>query len=129
MMSRAVLDSSALLSVLNREAGSEKLSAELLTRAVCSTVNVAEVHTKLVSRGLTETDAWIASTSVVEDLAEFSLHQARIAGRLVSQTRGQGLSLGDRACLALAIELDLPVYTADRSWKQLTLPIRIHVIR
>ena len=38
-------------------------------------------------------------------------------------------SLGDRACLALGISLGAPVYTADKSWKQLKLPIRIHVIR
>jgi PIN domain nuclease of toxin-antitoxin system len=38
-------------------------------------------------------------------------------------------SLGDRACLALGILLGAPVYTGDKSWKQLNLPIRIHVIR
>ena len=45
------------------------------------------------------------------------------------QTRALGLSLGDRACLALAVALNAPVYTADRTWKKLKLGTRIHVIR
>src|SRR6516162_11775931 len=53
------------------------------------------------------------------------------AGRcsLVAQSRGLGLSLGDRAYLALGIALHAPVYTADRAWKGLKLDVPIHVIR
>jgi PIN domain nuclease of toxin-antitoxin system len=59
----------------------------------------------------------------------FTAHQARIAGTLIQRIRSLGLSLGDRACLALAIELDAPVYTTDRLWKKLKLGIPIHVLR
>jgi PIN domain nuclease of toxin-antitoxin system len=59
----------------------------------------------------------------------FDEQQARIAGDLVAQTRPIGLSLGDRACLALGIALKLPVYTAEKSWKKLKLGVPIHVIR
>jgi len=128
-MSRIVLDSSAVLAVLNGEAGAEKLSAELLSTAVCSTVNLAEVHGKLVSRGLSENEAWMATVCPIDSAMDFTAEQARIAGRLISETRGLGLSLGDRACLALGIHLRVPVYTADRSWKNLKLPVRIQVIR
>jgi PIN domain nuclease of toxin-antitoxin system len=128
-MSRVVLDSSAVLAVLNGEAGAEKLSAELLSTAICSTVNLAEVHGKLVSRGLSEYDAWTAAVYTIHSAVDFTTEQARIAGRLISDTRAFGLSLGDRACLALGIHLRVPVYTADRSWKNLKLPVRIHVIR
>jgi len=51
------------------------------------------------------------------------------AGALIAQTRELGLSLGDRACLALAIAREATVYTADRAWKDLSLQIRIEVIR
>jgi len=48
---------------------------------------------------------------------------------LLPQTRSLGLSLGDRACLALGIVLKAPIYTADRAWKDLRLKVSIHVIR
>ncbi len=51
------------------------------------------------------------------------------AGDLITETRPLGLSLADRACLALGLDLKVPVYTADRSWKNLKVGVRIHVIR
>jgi len=128
-MNRIVLDSSALLAVLNGEPGAEKLTPELVSIATCSTVNLAEVHSKLVSRGVTESDAWSATSYGVEEPEPFTVEHARIAGRLTSETRAFGLSLGDRACLALGIYLGAPVYTAEKSWKKLSLPISVHVIR
>jgi len=128
-VNKVVLDSSALLALLNREPGAEKLTAELLSIATCSTVNLAEVHSKLVSRGLSESDAWTAATSPVSELVDFTAAHAQIAGDLVRHTRPFGLSLGDRACLALGMDLGVPVYTADRSWKKLHLPMKINVIR
>ena len=128
-MSRIVLDSSALLAILNREAGADKLTPGLLTDATVSTVNLAEVQSKLVSRGLDPEDAWDAAIGPVRESEPFTIEQARIAGDLVAQTRPLGLSLGDRACLALGIALGAAVYTADQSWKGLRLGIRIHHIR
>lgn len=128
-MSRIVLDSSALLAILNREAGADKLTPGLLTDATVSTVNLAEVQSKLVSWGLDPEDAWDAAIGPVRESEPFTIEQARIAGDLVAQTRPLGLSLGDRACLALGIALGAAVYTADQSWKGLRLGIRIHHIR
>lgn len=128
-VTKAVLDSSALLALLNREPGAEKLNVELLAVATCSTVNLAEVHGKLVGHGMSERDAWTVALYPIAEPADFTVEQARIAGGLISQTKPLGLSLGDRACLALGIALNVPVYTADRSWKQLKLPVRVHVIR
>jgi len=124
-----VLDASVMLAVLNREPGSERLTPEMLSNASGSTVNLAEVHTKLVSRGEDPDDAWEDALSAIQELVPFTEAQARIAGGLVPQTRALGLSLGDRACLALGIALHAPVYTTDRSWKNLKLGIRIHVVR
>jgi ribonuclease VapC len=128
-VSRIVLDASAVLAILNGEAGAEKLTPQLLSEATVSTVNLAEVQGKLVSRGLDPDDAWEAAVAAIREPEVFTSAQARIAGALVAQTRSLELSLGDRACLALGIALGAPVYTADRSWKGLRLGIRIHHLR
>jgi ribonuclease VapC len=128
-MNRIVLDASAILAIVNREAGQEKLTPELLSGAVGSTVNLAEVQTKLVSRGWSPENAWEDATSPVREAMPFTEEHAKIAGSLVSETRHFGLSLGDRACLALGIALKMPVFTAEKRWKQLKLGVRIHVIR
>lgn len=128
-MSRIVLDASALLTVLNQESGADRLTPELLSSAASSTVNLAEVQGKLVDRGLSPDDAWEATLSPIREAVSFTPEHARLAGNLVGQTRALGLSLGDRACLALGIALKAPVYTADRSWKNLKVGVQIHVIR
>lgn len=126
---RVVLDASAVLAVLYREPGAEKLSPELLARALISSVNLVEVHSKLVAQGWDIEQAWEDCAGVVDQVAPFTMEQAKRTGSLVSITRPLGLSLGDRACLALALELKVPVYTADRSWRSLKLDLRIHTIR
>ena len=128
-MSKIVLDASALLAVLHQEPGSEKLTPDLLADAVTSTVNLAEVQSKLVSRGVASDDAWEATLSLLREAVPFNHDHARLAGDLVAKTRSLGLSLGDRACLALGLSLKLPVYTADKSWTSLRLGLSIHVIR
>jgi PIN domain nuclease of toxin-antitoxin system len=62
-------------------------------------------------------------------VVDFDAAQARVAGDLRSLTRAQGLSLGDRACLALAQALGLPVMTADRAWASLEVEIKIRTVR
>ncbi len=128
-MNRVVLDASALLAILNQEPGAEALTPELLSGAVISTVNLAEVHGKLVSRGLSPDDAWEAALGPIREAVPFTAGHARLVGDLVAQTRPLGFSLGDRACLALGVALKAPVYAADRSWKKLKVGARIHVIR
>jgi ribonuclease VapC len=128
-MNRVVLDASALLAILNQEPGAEKMTPELLSTAVISSVNLAEVHGKLVGRGLRPNDAWEAALTPVREVVPFTSEDARLVGDLVAKTRPLGLSLGDRACLALGLSLKVPIYTADRSWKKLKAGARIHVIR
>jgi PIN domain nuclease of toxin-antitoxin system len=128
-MSRIVLDASAILAIIGGEPGAEQFTAELLATAVGSTVNLAEVQAKLVSRGWPSHEAWEDATSPVRDIVPFSAQHARIAGDLVSRTKPLGLSLGDRACLALGIALKAPVYTAERSWTQLRVGVPVHLIR
>lgn len=128
-MNRIVLDASALLVALNQEAGADKLTPELLSRASVSAVNLAEVHSKLVNRGVASDDAWEAALSAIREAIAFTAEHARVTGDLVKKTRQYGLSLGDRACLALGLIINAPVYTADRSWNSLKLGVQIHVIR
>jgi ribonuclease VapC len=128
-MNRVVLDASALLALLNQELGAEKLTPELLRYATISVVNLAEVHSKLVKQGGDPDEAWVDALSPILETVPFTEEQARIVGCLMARTRTLGLSLGDRACLALGIALRAPVYTADRAWKKLKLDVPIHVIR
>lgn len=126
---KVVLDASAILAVIYGELGSDKLTPELLAHALVSSVNVSEVHSKLIAKGWDVEQAWEDCTGVADQIAPFSVEQAKTAGRLILSTRSSGLSLGDRACLALALEQNATVYTADRSWKNLKLDLRINVIR
>jgi ribonuclease VapC len=128
-MSRIVLDASALLALLNQEPGAHKLTTDLLREATASTVNLAEVQTKLVREGGDPDEAWELALAPISQAEPFTSEHARIAGTLVRQTRPLGLSLGDRACLALAMALGAPVYTTDKDWKDLDLGIRITVLR
>ncbi len=102
------------------------MTAELLADAVASTVNLAEVQTKLVSRGWPSEVAWQDAISLIKEAVVFKPEHARLAGDLVARTQPLGLSLGDRACLALAMALNAPVYTTDKSWKNLKLNVPIH---
>ena len=130
-MNRIVLDTSALLAILNEETGAEIFTQqfELLSNATMSAVNISEAYGKLLGRGIKAEDAWEAVTAPVPEIVDFDTEQAKIAGWLQPQTRSLGLSLGDRACLALGMALKAPVYTADRAWKKLRLEVSIQVIR
>jgi ribonuclease VapC len=128
-MSRVVLDASAILAMLNEEPGAEKINLELLSRATTSTVNLAEVQARLVREGGDPEETWALTLDPLPDVEPFTVEQAKLAGSLVQKTSRLGLSLGDRACLALAIVLNAPVYTADRPWKTLNIGVPIHVIR
>jgi len=128
-MNEVVLDASAMLALLNHEQGAENLTADIIERSVASAVNLAEVQTKLVKhRGNSEL-CWLDALSSVNSVEPYTRDQAKIAGDLIVSTEKYGLSLGDRCCLALAISLNSPVYTAERIWKSLNVGVPIHVIR
>lgn len=127
-MDRIVLDASALMVMLRGEAGAERVAA-CLPRAIVSTVNLAEVVTKLVSAGIGEQLAWWHIAELECESVPFDDEQARMAGGLVKFTKPFGLSLGDRACLALALQRKATAYTTDRAWKNLSLGVEIEVIR
>ena len=128
-MSKAlVLDSSALLCLLNGETGAERV-AEGLPSAVIGAVNLAEVVTKLRERGLSREEVEEALGGFNLDVRPFTALQAYSTGHLRQVTRSQGLSLGDRACLALAVELGAPALTADQAWGKVEAGAAVEVIR
>jgi PIN domain nuclease of toxin-antitoxin system len=128
-MNEFVLDASAMLAYIQEERGADNLTKEILDHAVASTVNLAEVQSKLVKKGHDPEDAWEEILSLVIAEEPFTSEQARIAGDLITTTEKYGLSLGDRSCLALAIALKAPVYTTEQLWRNLKVGIPIHVIR
>jgi len=128
-MNEVVFDASAILAVLQQEPGPEKLTDEIRINAVVSTVNLAEVQSKLVKMRNDPDKAWAAALSAVIAVEPFTSEQARIAGDLITTTEKYGLSLGDRSCLALAIALKAPVYTTEQLWRNLKVGVPIHVIR
>jgi PIN domain nuclease of toxin-antitoxin system len=127
-MSEFVLDASALLALLNQEPGSEAV-ASIITQAAISAVNLSEVVAKLAEAGMPEAVLRQVLEGLGFEVVPFDETQAFIAGLLRSQTRSLGLSFGDRACLALARERNLPVLTTDRVWENLNLGIEIRVVR
>lgn len=127
---RAVLDASALLALLNGEAGGAAVG-QLLAGASMSTVNWSEVVQKALRHGVTTSPADLRSDieALGVELHPFNPSQAEAAAVLWDSSRHVGLSLGDRACLALAMELSATAVTADMMWDGLSLPIAVHVVR
>ncbi|MES2665990.1 MAG: type II toxin-antitoxin system VapC family toxin [Pseudomonadota bacterium] len=123
-----VLDSSAILALMWREPGGDKVR-RVLAESVASTVIEAELYTKFQDRKVDEADAIRLVETLNLDFVPFSSQQALIAGHLRSPTRHLGLSLGDRCCLALAMDMGATVLTADRAWADLTVGVAIEVIR
>ncbi len=128
-MSSSVLDASALLALINGEPGHQQVRAALLAEAAIGVVNLAEVVTKLVDAGMVELVIRQTLAPLRLEVVQFDAELAYRTGLLRRLTRQAGLSLGDRACLALAQYLALPVLTADRAWQGLQLGVAIQVIR
>jgi PIN domain nuclease of toxin-antitoxin system len=124
----AVLDSSAILAVFLDEPGSG-IVAPVLQGGLLSTVNLSEVHARLQDLGAGAEIAWKRILSMQCEICLFTGEQARVSAELNAITKPFGLSFGDRACLALAIDRKATVYTTDKVWKELSLGIKIEVIR
>lgn len=125
---RLVLDASALLALLRSEPGGEVV-ADLFPHVVISSVNLSEVVAKLAEHGMPEQAIRSALGDLQLDVVDFDTETAMIAGFLRPATRSEGLSFGDRACLALAWLRDTGAVTSDRSWWGLLPQVNVRVIR
>jgi ribonuclease VapC len=129
-----VLDASALLAHLTDEPGADTVEKALIRGSAMSAVNLAEVLSKLADAG--EDPAEVSDRLRRQGLVggrllvvPFTADDAVTIAALRRRTMARGLSLGDRACLALALRLGLPAMTADRSWANIRLGVRIETIR
>jgi len=123
-----VLDASAVLAVLNGEAGGDKVIGHL-SGGLLSAVNALEVGTRLVDAGMTPDDASVATNLLGMTIVDFDADLAAIATALRPATRKAGLSLADRACLALAVREGLPALTADQLWTSVDVGVEVEMIR
>ena len=123
-----VLDTSAILAALWSEPGAERVE-DVIGEAMISAVNQAELIAKLVDRGAEAEQIAEILAALNLDVADFDAALAEMSGEMRRATRGGGLSLGDRCCLALAMREDLPALTADRAWAGLEVCVDIEVIR
>lgn len=117
-MPASVLDASALLALLQDEPGAEAAAGAIGEDAAISAVNVAEVLSKLAEAGADPALAMARIEALDEALVVYPLERGDLVeiARLRPLTRERGLSLGDRAALALAGRLQLPVLTTDQAW-------------
>lgn len=129
-----VLDASALLAHLRDEPGADVVAEAIASGAAISTVNLAEVFSRAADRG--DDPAKLAAELIQSGLLDgaitvepFTAADAIDAARLRPLTRDAGLSLGDRACLALARRLDAPALTADTDWQGVAHGVELHPIR
>lgn len=115
-----IFDASAVLAFLQNEPGAEKVKPDLPEGRI-SAVNAAEVLTVLVRNGVPQDTAILAFEKTGLQVADFTLALAiQTLALWTPATRRRGISLGDRACLALAMSEKVPVVTADGKWSGLT---------
>jgi PIN domain nuclease of toxin-antitoxin system len=125
---RRVLDASAVLAFINDEPGADQVRRRLPGAAI-GTVNVAEVVGKLIEAGIPNNDVRRIVASLSLTVIPFDETMAFEAGALQGQTKTFGMSLGDRACLATCRVLKAIAVTADRTWRQLKVGVRVESIR
>jgi ribonuclease VapC len=126
---RRVFDASAILAVFYNEPGKKQVRLLLdKSEPLISSVNLCEVFSKLLEDGLNSEQIWESFFALDIDVVDFNADFALGAARMRPLTKQFGLSLGDRACLALAIQHAAIAVTADKSWAKLDI-CKVEVIR
>ena len=128
-MNKFVIDASVLLAYIRKENCLEDLSL-ILPYSIMSTVNYAEVIAVLSDHSMPQEVIDLTIPTMIYEIVPFDSAQANITGQLREKSKAKGLSLGDRACLALGQMMQLPVYTADRIWSQVKIEgVEVRLIR
>ncbi|RYE11618.1 MAG: PIN domain-containing protein [Rickettsiales bacterium] len=127
---KVILDASAVIAFLKKENGYMEVQ-EVIHKAVISSINATEIAKYIHSENkLSIEDTKKIIDSIFEEIVPFNGEQIYMNASLVSQTKRYGLSLGDRACIALGQITGYPVYTTDRIWKEIGIPnVDIRLIR
>jgi ribonuclease VapC len=124
-----ILDASALLALLGDESGADLVATAIAEGASIGAVNLAEVASTLTGFGMPATEVREVLSGLVLRVLDFDEDLAHRVAALLPITRTHGLSLGDRACLALGQREGLPVLTADRAWAGLDLGLEVRSVR
>lgn len=128
MMDDIVLDASAVIAFLAKEPGTEIVERNL-PFSVISTVNHMEIYSYFIRNGYTFNEAKQLIEPLNVEVVDYDVEQSQIAAQLLPKTKALGLSLADRACLALAKSRNLPVMTSDKMWKDLNIGVKIKLFR
>ncbi|MDA9163679.1 type II toxin-antitoxin system VapC family toxin [Rickettsiaceae bacterium] len=127
--SKSILDASAVIALLSEEEGADEVYS-VITHSVMSSVNVSEVAKFLIEhRKFSKTTAIEAIQTLISEIIPFDENHAYVSADLITKTKSIGLSLGDRACIALGIETNYPIYTADKVWSKIDFGCQINLIR
>ncbi len=125
-MTALVIDASALLALLRGERGGDRV-AEVLADAAMATVNLSEVVAALTRDGIAEDETRAILAELAIETVAFDADLAFASGLMLALTKPAGLSLADRACLALAQRLRVKAMTADRAWAQIADAVSVEV--
>jgi ribonuclease VapC len=117
-----------VIAAYNREPGGDKVRSADGQRMM-SAVNFSEVEAKLLERGLSREAIAQLESLLPCEIINFDRTQASLTAKLRPLTKHRGLSLGDRACLALAIQQKATVLTADRVWAEIDVGVKVEVVR
>ena len=128
MAPQIVLDTSAVLAVIFEESGGAGV-VRMLPNSMLSAVNHAEIGANLSKRGFARKDIGRRLAGLVSVIVAFDSEQSLETIRLQRLTHGAGLSLADRACLALARLRKTPVLTTDKKWSKLRIGVDVRQIR
>lgn len=123
-----VLDASALLALLAEEPGADEVE-ELLDGAAMATVNLSEVLQKSEQHGIDTEGLEFDLEALGLEFHPLDVTQARATAEVWARAPRACLSLGDRACLALAHSLGGAAVTADRRWSAAKHAIEVRLIR
>lgn len=128
-MSEFVLDASALIALVNKEKGADKVWP-MIPNAIIGAVNFCETVQRLRRGGMPLEAITLALTPLISEPVQFDGSLAYVAASIHEQTRAAGLSFGDCACLALALSRKLPAVTAEReAWDKVDVGVKIIKIR
>lgn len=122
-----VLDASAAIALLLDEPGAERV-AEVLPQSFMSAVNLSEAINVFARHGLDIAAAHAALAALELEIAPFDADLALAAALLQPATGAAGLSLGDRACLALAAKLEAIAMTSDRAWLKVADAVGVEIV-
>lgn len=128
-MSKVVFDASAIIALFAKEKG-YKLIKNHLKDAIISSVNIAEVYKYCIEvQKLTKDEARSLIKLADIKIVDFSEEQALIKAELVHKTKQHGLSLGDRACIALAMVGKHSIVTCDKIWQKIDIGLEFIMAR